>query len=74
MSFDKFGDSETITEERSKAIEKSIRTISMEELKKLAEEIFHYAEAPWRQTLLRSIEQHPNGTFYHATTHVGRDF
>jgi hypothetical protein len=69
MPFDKFVDIDTITEERSKAIEKSIRTISIEELKKLGEEIFHYSEDPWRQTLLRLIEQHPTGTFYHATTH-----
>lgn len=34
MPFGKFVDIETITEERSKAIEKSIRTISIEELTK----------------------------------------
>jgi hypothetical protein len=66
MPFDKFVDIETITKERSKAIEKSIRTISIEELKKLGEEIFHYPEDPWRLTLLRLIEEHPAGTFYHA--------
>jgi hypothetical protein len=74
MPFDKFEDIETITNERSKAIEESIRTISIEELKKLGEEIFHYPEDPWRLTLLRLIEEHPFGTFYHATTHDGVTF
>ena len=39
MPFDKFVDIETINKERRKAITKSIRIISVEELKKLGEEI-----------------------------------
>ena len=39
MPFEKFEDAETIDNERRKAIAKSIRIISVEELKKLGEEI-----------------------------------
>ena len=40
MPFEKFEDAEAIDNERRKAIAKSIRIISVEELKKLGEEIF----------------------------------
>jgi hypothetical protein len=40
MPFEKFEDAEAIDNERRKAIAKSIRIISVEELKKLDEEIF----------------------------------
>lgn len=43
MPFDKF-DLEELTQERRKAIRQSIRTVSTEELKKIDEEIFHYAD------------------------------
>jgi hypothetical protein len=39
MPFEKFEDAEAIDNERRKAIAKSIRIISVEELKKLGEEI-----------------------------------
>jgi hypothetical protein len=41
MPFEKF-DIESLTKERREAIAKSIRTISLEELRKLGEEIFRY--------------------------------
>jgi hypothetical protein len=40
MPFDKI-DIDSITEARRKSIAKSIRTISVEELKKLGNEVFH---------------------------------
>jgi hypothetical protein len=40
MPFEKFVDIDTISRERRKAIAKSIQPISLEELKKLGEEIF----------------------------------
>jgi len=40
MPFDKFEDAEAIDQDRRKAIVKSIRIISVEELKKLGEEMF----------------------------------
>ena len=67
MPFDKF-DLETLTKERRKAIAKSIRTVDTEELKKIGEEIFRYAEDPWREAFFRFIAENPGATFHHAVT------
>src|SRR5438874_12484875 len=66
MPFDNFKDFETISEERRKAISKSIRTISVEELKKLGEQIFDSPDHPWRETFFRLITENPGSTFYYA--------
>jgi hypothetical protein len=50
-------------QERRKAIAKSIRTISVEELKKLAGELFRYADDPWRETFFRFIAENPGANF-----------
>jgi hypothetical protein len=71
MPFEKFEDVEAIDNERRKAIAKSIRTISVEELKKLGEEIFDSPDRPWRQTFLSLIAENPGGTFYHASAGEG---
>jgi len=71
MPFDKFVDIETINKERRKAITKSIRIISVEELNKLGEEIFDSPDRPWRQTFLSLIAEHPGATFYHASAGEG---
>ena len=65
MPFEKF-DLETLTKERRKAIAKSIRTVDTEELKKIGEEIFRYAEDPWREAFFRFIAENPGATFHHA--------
>ena len=70
MPFEKF-DLESLDKERRKAIAKSIRTISVEELKKLGEEIFHYADDPWRETFFRFIAENAGATFHHAVTSDG---
>jgi hypothetical protein len=67
MPFDKF-DLEELTKERRKAIAKSIRTVEAEELKKIGEEIFRYAEDPWREAFFRFIAENPGVTFHHAVT------
>jgi len=71
MPFDKFVDIETINKERRKAITKSIRIISVEELEKLGEEMFDSPDRPWRQTFLSLIAEHPGATFYHASAGEG---
>jgi len=71
MPFDKFEDAEAIDKERRKAIAKSIRIISVEELKKLGEEMFDSPDRPWRQTFLEFIEQHPGASFHHASAGQG---
>jgi hypothetical protein len=71
MPFEKFVDVDTLNNERRKAIAKSIRTISADELKKLAEEVFHDTDEPWRDTFFRLIAENPGGTFHHAVTSEG---
>jgi hypothetical protein len=71
MPFEKFEDAGAIDNERRQAITKSIRIISVEELKKLGEEIFDSPDRPWRQTFLRLIEENPGGTFHHADAGEG---
>jgi hypothetical protein len=71
MPFEKFEDAEAIDDERRKAIAKSIRVISVEELKKLGEEMFDDPDRPWRQTFLQFIAEHPGATFYHADAGEG---
>ena len=71
MPFEKFEDAEAIDSERREAIVKSIRIISVEELKKLGDEIFDSPDRPWRQTFLQLIEEHPGGTFHYAEAGQG---
>src|SRR5436305_7140874 len=70
MPFEQF-DLETLDKERRTAIAKSIRTISVEELKKLGGEVFHYADDPWRETFFRFIAENAGATFHHAITSDG---
>ena len=71
MPFDKFEDVGDIDKERRKAIAKSIRIISVEELKKLGEEMFDDPDRPWRQKFLQFIAEHPAATFHHASAGEG---
>ena len=71
MPFDKFEDAEAIDQDRRKAIAKSTRIISVEELKKLGEEMFDDPDRPWRETFFQFIAQHPGATFYHASAGAG---
>ena len=70
MPFEKF-DLENLDKDRRKAIAKSIRTISLEELKRLGGEIFRYADDPWRETFFRFIAENQGATFHHAVTSDG---
>jgi hypothetical protein len=70
MPFEKF-DLENLNKERRKAIAKSIRTISVEELKALGGELFRHADDPWREAFFRFIAENPGATFHHAVTSDG---
>ena len=71
MPFEKFEGVEAIDNERRKAIAKSIRIISVDELRKLGEETFDSPDRPWRQTFLSLIAENPGATFYHASAGEG---
>ena len=66
MPFDKFIDIDNINETRRKAVAKSIRIISVEELKKLGEEMFDSPDHPWREKFFLLIAENPAAAFYHA--------
>ena len=70
MPFDKI-DIESITEERRKTIAKSIRTISVEELKKLGDEVFHDLDDPWREVFFRFVAEHSHTIIHHAIASDG---
>ena len=70
MSFEAF-DLENLDKQRRKAIAKSIRTINVEELKTLGEEIFPTAGDPWRDTFFQFIAENRGATFHHAATSDG---
>src|SRR5438094_9942323 len=70
MAFEKF-DLENLDKERRKAITKSIRTISVEELKALGEQIFRFADDPWREAFFRFIAENPGATFHNAVMSDG---
>ena len=71
MPFEKFEDVQTIDAERRKAIAKSIRVISVEELKKLGEEMFDDPDRPWRETFFQFIADQTGASFYHASAGEG---
>ena len=70
MPFDKI-DIDSITEARRKSIAKSIHTISVEELKKLGNEVFHDLDDPWREVFFRFVAEHSHATIHHAITNDG---
>ena len=70
MAFEKF-DLENLDKERRKAVANSIRTMSVDELKALGNEIFRYADDPWREKFFGFITENPGATFHHAITHDG---
>ena len=70
MPFEKF-DLGNLDNERRKAIAKSIRTLSVDELKALGEEIFHYADDPWREAFFKFIAENRGATFHHAVMSDG---
>ena len=63
MPFEKFEDAEAIDSDRRNAIARSIRIISVEELKKLGEEMFDSPDGPWRETFFQFIAEHPGPLF-----------
>ena len=68
MPFDKF-DFESTKEERIKSIKKTIRPIGVDEVKKMGDQLFKFADDPWRSAFFGFIAEHPNASYHHAVTH-----
>jgi hypothetical protein len=65
---------EDITEARRKAVAASIRTISLEELKALGQQLFPYAGDVWGEKFFAFLDENPGATFHHAAAHDGVQF
>ena len=63
-----------ITEDRRKAVAASIRTISLEELKTLGQQLFPYAGDAWEEKFFAFLNENPGATFHHATADDGVQF
>jgi hypothetical protein len=67
MPFDKFVGLSIVWEERRKNVRESLRSISIDELRKLAREHQdEFVDDPWRDKLLRLLEERPQASFYQA--------
>ena len=70
MPFDIY-DFENITEERRKSVAQTIRPVSVEEIKKIGQQLFKFAEDPSRDALLQFLAEHPGASYYHAVASDG---
>jgi hypothetical protein len=61
-------ETDTISEATQKALEKSLRPISVAEMKKLGEGLFPFDDHPWRHKFLEFITENSSCTFHHAVT------
>ena len=70
MPFETF-DFDTLSSERRKAVAKSIRPATPEELKKMGDEIFRYADDPWRDLFFQFLADNHGASFHYAETNDG---
>ena len=72
MPFDKFVDMETLSEERRKAVQQSLQSMSVAELRKIVkDQLSDFEGDPWQENFLRLIEAHPEESFYRAVAQEG---
>jgi hypothetical protein len=63
-----------ITEARRAAVAATIRTISLEELKALGQQLFPYAGDVWGEKFFAFLDENTGATFHHAAAHDGVQF
>ena len=71
MPFDKFVDKETLSEERRKALQETLQSMTVAELRKIVKELSDFDGDPWQENFLRQIEANPPESFYRAVTQEG---
>ena len=71
MPFDKFVDMETVSEERRKALQNSLQSMSLAELRNIVKELSDFEGDPWQENFLHLIQAHPEESFYRAVTQEG---
>jgi hypothetical protein len=72
MPFDKFVSLERVNEERRKAVQQSLRSVTIEEVKTVVNDVLAEFEGdPWKESFVRVMEEHPQGSFYRAAINEG---
>jgi hypothetical protein len=71
MPFDKFIDMETLSEERRRAVQESLESMPVTELRKVVKELSDFEGDPWQEKFLQVVETHPAESFYRAVTQEG---
>jgi hypothetical protein len=71
MPFDKFVDMETLSEERRKALQGSLETMTVAELREIVKELSDFEGDPSQENFVRVIEARPEASFYRAVTQEG---
>jgi hypothetical protein len=71
MPFDKFVDMETLSEERRRALQQSLESMTVAELRNVVKQLSDFEGDPWQQKLVGVIEAHPEASFYRAVTQEG---
>src|SRR6201982_1474503 len=71
MPFDKFVDMETLSEERRRAVQESLQSMSVAGLRKVVKELSDFEGDPWQENFVSVIEAHPEASFYRAVTQEG---
>ena len=71
MPFDKFVDIETLMEERRKAIQETLQSMTVAELREIVKELSDFEGDPSQENFLRLIGAHPQESFYRAVTKEG---
>jgi hypothetical protein len=71
MPFDKFVDMETLSEERRRAVQESLKSMSVAELREVVKELSGFEGDPWQENFVSVIEAHPEASFYRAVTQEG---
>jgi hypothetical protein len=71
MPFDKFIDMETLSEERRRALQQSLESMTVADLREVAKELSDFEGDPWQENFVSVIGAHPEASFYRAVTQEG---
>ena len=71
MPFDKLKYPEELWEERRNALQETLQSMTVPELRKIVKELSDFEGDPWRENFVSVIEAHPEASFYRAVTQGG---
>src|SRR5215472_7205224 len=71
MPSDKFADIESVSDQRRRAIQESMKSMPVAELRKVVKELSEFEGDSWQQKLVEVVETHPEESFYRAVTQEG---